>query len=76
MAHNICNLKYKIPKKIPAVFHNGSIYGYHFIIKELAQDFEGQFDCLVENTEKYLTFSVPLKARVRYFLSIFYFFIK
>ena len=39
-AHNICNLKYKTPKKIPVVFHNGSIYYYHFIIKELAEDFK------------------------------------
>ena len=23
-AHNICNLRYKIPKKISIVFHNGS----------------------------------------------------
>ena len=23
-AHNICNLRYKIPKEIPLVFHNGS----------------------------------------------------
>ena len=34
-AHNICNLRYKITKKIPIVFHNGSKYDYHFIIKEL-----------------------------------------
>ena len=34
-AHNICNLRYKIPKKIPIVFHNGSTHDYHFIIKEL-----------------------------------------
>ena len=34
-AHNICNLRYKAPKEIPIVFHNGSIYDYHFIIKEL-----------------------------------------
>ena len=32
-AHNICNLRYKVPKEIPIVFHNGSIYNYHFIIK-------------------------------------------
>ena len=32
-AHNICNLRYKIPKEIPVVFHNGSVYDYHFIIK-------------------------------------------
>ena len=35
-AHNTCNLKYKIPKNIPVIFHNGSTYDYHFIIKELA----------------------------------------
>ena len=34
-AHNICNLRYKVPKEIPIVFHNGSTYDYHFIIKEL-----------------------------------------
>ena len=32
-AHNICNLRYKIPKNIPVIFHNGSTYDYHFIIK-------------------------------------------
>ena len=36
-AHSICNLRYKTPKEIPAVFHNGSTYDYHFIIKELAK---------------------------------------
>ena len=36
-AHNICNLRYKIPKEIPGVFHNGSTYDYRFIIKELAK---------------------------------------
>ena len=34
-AHNNCNLKYKVQKEIPIVFHNGSTYDYHFIIKEL-----------------------------------------
>ena len=51
----------EITKKIPVVFHNGSTYDYHFIIKELAEEFEGQFKCLGENTEKYITFSVPIK---------------
>ena len=57
-AHNICNLRYKTPKEMPIVFHNGSKYKYHFIIKGLAE--EGQFECLGENTEKYITFSVPI----------------
>ena len=63
-AHNICNLRYKIPKEIPVVFHNGSTYDYHFIIKELVEEFEGNFECLGENTEKYITFSVPIKKKI------------
>ena len=33
VAHCICNLRYKSVKEIPVVFHNGSRYDYHFIIK-------------------------------------------
>ena len=46
------------------VFHNGSNYDYHVIIKELANEFEGQFKYLGENTEKYKTFSVPMEKEV------------
>ena len=63
-AHNTCNLKYKIPKNIPVIFHNGSTYDYHFIIRELVSEFDGNFECLGENTEKYITFSVPIKKRI------------
>ena len=63
-AHNICNLRYKVPKEIRIVFHNGSIYHYHFIIKELMEEFEGNFECLGENTEKYMTFVVPIKKKI------------
>ena len=63
-AHNICNLRYKIPKEIPVVFHNGSTYDYHFIIKKLVKEFEGNFECLGENTEKFKTFSVPIKKKI------------
>ena len=30
-------------------------------MKELAEEFKGQFECLGENTEKYIIFSVPIK---------------
>ena len=60
-AHSICNLRYKITKEIPIVFHNGSTYNHHFIINRLAKEFKGYFYCLGENTEKYITFSVPFK---------------
>ena len=73
--HDICNLRYKTPKEIPVVFHNVSLYNYHFIIKDLAEEFEGQFQCLGENTEKYITFSVPIKKGVDNGKSITYKFI-
>ena len=63
-AHSICNLKYSVPKKMPIVFHNGSNYDYHFIIKELAEEFKNQFTCLGENTEKYIIFTVPIEKEV------------
>ena len=44
-AHSICNLRFKEPNEIPLVFHNSYDYDYHFIIKELANEFEGQFEC-------------------------------
>ena len=59
-----CNLIYKVPKEISVVFHNGSTFDYHFIIKELVKEFDGNFNCLGENTEKYITFSVPLKKKI------------
>ena len=63
-AHTICNLRYKVPKEIPIVFRNGSTYDYHFIIKELVKEFNGNFECLGENTEKYITFLVSTKKKI------------
>ena len=60
-AHNNCNLRYKILKEFSVVFHNGSTCDYHFIIKQLAREFKGNFECIGENTEKYIIFSVPIK---------------
>ena len=42
-AHSICILKFNVPNETPVIFHNSSNYGYHFIIKELAKEFEGEF---------------------------------
>ena len=64
-AHNICNLRYKRPKEIPVVFHNSSIYDYHFIIKDLAEKFERQFECLGENTERYITFQYQSRKKLQ-----------
>ena len=51
-------------KNIPIVSHDGSNYDYHFIIKDLAEEFKKQFSCLGENTEKYITFTVPIEKEV------------
>ena len=58
---SICNLKYSVPKNIPIVFLNGWNYDYNFIIKEFAEKFKKQFTCLGENTQQYITFTVPIE---------------
>ena len=62
-AHSICNLNYKAPQELPVKIHNRSTSDYHFLIKELAEEFKGEFECLGENTEKCITFSVLIKKR-------------
>ena len=32
--HSICNLKLNMPNEVLVIFHHGSNYDYHFIIKE------------------------------------------
>ena len=53
-----------MPDEIPADFHRGSNYDYNFIIKYFANEFEGQFECIGENKEKYKTFSLPIKKQI------------
>ena len=60
-AHSICNWKNNVPNNISLVFYNGSNYNYHFTIKELADEFKGQFKCLGETTENCKTFLAPIK---------------
>ena len=38
--HSICNLKCSVPREIPIAVHSESNYDYHFIIKELEEEFE------------------------------------
>ena len=46
-------------------FHSESNCHYHFIIKELTEEFEGGFGCLGENTEKCITFSIRMKKELK-----------
>ena len=68
--HITCNIRYKIPKEIPIVFHNGSNYDYHFIRKELAERFKGQSECLPKSIEKYITLLVPVKKKLKILIKL------
>ena len=62
-AHSECNLKYKVPNEIPIIIHN-AIYDTHFMLNQLAIEFKGELNCIGDNTEKYITFSVPILKEV------------
>ena len=62
--HSTCYINYSVPKKIPVVFHKGTNYDYYIIVKELVEEFKKQFTCLGKNTEKYITFAVPIENEV------------
>ena len=51
-AHSICNLRYKVPENIPVVIHNASYEEFD----QLAEEFEGELDCIGEIIQKYITF--------------------
>ena len=36
----------------------------NFIINKLVKEFDGHLECLGENTEKYITFSVPISKEI------------
>ena len=46
-------------------FYNERDYDCHFIIKELANKLEGEFNYLRENTEKCKNFSVPFFKEIK-----------
>ena len=61
-AHSICNLRYKVPDNLPIIIHNAN-YDTHFVINQLAKEFDGDLDCIGENMEKYITFSAKIKKK-------------
>ena len=64
-AHCICNLTLNLSIEIPISFQSGSNYDYHFMIKELPSELEGQSEYFWENTEKYKNFSFPIEKEVK-----------
>ena len=65
-AHNNCNLKYKIPKYIPIVFHNLSGYDAHLFIRQLGEKFQTKnIGVIAENKEKYISFNVKIDVQLK-----------
>ena len=54
-AHEVCNLKYRVPKFFPVVFHNLSGYDSHLFIKTLGNS-EGDISCIPNHEENYISF--------------------
>ena len=55
-AHEVCKLKYKVPKFFPVVFHNLSGYNSHLFIKTLGNS-EGDISCIPNNDVNYISFT-------------------
>ena len=55
-AHEVCNLKYKVSKFFPFVFHNVSGYDSRLFIKTLGNR-EGDISCITENEENNISFT-------------------
>ena len=55
-AHEVCNLKYKVPKFFLGVFHNLSGYDSHLFIKTLWNS-ESNVYCIPNDEENYISFT-------------------
>ena len=62
-AHSKCNLNYKVAKDIPIIIHNAS-YDTHFIINQLAEEFNSELNCTGENIENISLFLYQLRKNV------------
>ena len=60
-AHEVYNLKYKVPTCFPVVFHNLSGYDSHLFIKTLGNS-EGDISCIPNNEENYISFTKQVIA--------------
>ncbi|KFM60901.1 hypothetical protein X975_19061, partial [Stegodyphus mimosarum] len=57
-AHSTCNLNYQLSWKIPVVFHNLRGYDSHLIVQELGKLKGKRINCIANNMEKYISFSI------------------
>ena len=53
-AHNKCNLKLKVDKTIPLLFHNGRGYDFHLFVRNLGR-VGGRIKTIAKNEEQYIS---------------------
>ena len=53
-----------IIRKISIIIIHNATYDTHFIINQLAIEFKGELNCIGDNMENYITFSVPIKKEL------------
>ena len=56
-AHNKCNLKLRIPRKLPTIFHNLQGYDRHIIFKEL-NNFNVDISVIPRGVDTYISIIV------------------
>src|SRR5271163_369249 len=64
VACNKCNLKLKLSRKIPVIFHNLRGYDSHLLLEKLGK-FKKPINIIPNNMEKYMMFSVG--SEIKYF---------
>ncbi|GFU61268.1 uncharacterized protein TNCV_5033271 [Trichonephila clavipes] len=57
-AHNRCNLNFKLANYIPVVIHNLRNYDGHFLIQGIGKFKEKRIQCIPENSEKFISFTL------------------
>ena len=57
-AHNECNLNYSFTGRIPVILHNLRGYDSHLIMQGLGKLKNKEINCIRNNTEKYISFSI------------------
>ncbi|XP_053209837.1 uncharacterized protein LOC128393666 [Panonychus citri] len=55
-AHNLCNLKLRLPNRIPVIFHNLKGYDAHLIMKGIKSNQVKKISVIPQNSEKYIAF--------------------
>ena len=65
VAQLICNLRYPAQIDIPVFFHNVTDYDFKLIINELAKEFRSEMRCIPLNTNKYISFSIPIRKEIK-----------